>query len=39
MEAETADMLDRRMMQLFAIAKKGNLDKADVTNMTATCRI
>jgi len=30
MEAETADMLDRRMMSLFAVAKKGDLDKGDM---------
>ena len=31
MEAETADMIDRRMMQLFAVAHK-KLDKATVQN-------
>jgi hypothetical protein len=31
MEAETADMIDRRMMQLFAVAHK-KFDKADVQN-------
>jgi hypothetical protein len=33
MEAETADLLDRRMMQLLAVSKK-KLDKSDVTNGT-----
>ena len=31
MEAETADMIDRRMMQLFGVAHK-NLEKSDVMN-------
>jgi hypothetical protein len=31
MEAETADLLDRRMMQLFGVAHK-NLDKKDCMN-------
>jgi hypothetical protein len=31
MEAETADMIDRRMMQLFAVAHK-KLDKSTVQN-------
>ena len=37
MEAEIADLLDRRMMSLFAVAKK-TLDKCDVQNMSETMR-
>ena len=33
MEAETADMIDRRMMQLFGVAHK-NLEKSDVMNLS-----
>ena len=33
MEAETADMIDRRMMQLYAVAHD-KLDKGDVQNTT-----
>jgi hypothetical protein len=33
MEAETADMVDRRMMSLFALGKK-KLDKGDMQNMS-----
>jgi len=38
METETADMLDRRMMQLFGVAKKGPFDKGDMLNMTDLTR-
>jgi hypothetical protein len=34
MEAETADMIDRRMMQLYAVAHE-KLEKGDVQNATA----
>ena len=33
MEAETADLIDRRMMSLFAVTKK-KFEKADVMNTT-----
>jgi len=37
MEAEIADLLDRRMMSLFAVAKK-TIDKGDVQNMSEAMR-
>ena len=33
MESETSDLLDRRMMQLFAVSKK-QFDKGDVQNVS-----
>jgi hypothetical protein len=37
MEAETADLLDRRMMQLYAVANK-NMTKQDVHNASSNLK-